>query len=169
MMKTNIPYAMQPMATTAYVLSEAVRRVQGNAAMIYYGNSVFPTLRRGEVMDEVRVFTAPDGTEKFDDAFRALDGTLDLLHGQGARLLVIVSDGHYTTQETAAAKRWMRRCIEEGVAVVWLPFDDGYGAKHVCGDAGVVLAGAFSPTDAAQEIGRACENAISRTTIRKAG
>lgn len=160
--------AMLPMATTAYVLSEAATKVQGRAAMVYYGNDVFPTLRPGERMTEVKVYTAPDGTEKFDKAFQAIDGALDLLHGNGARLLVVVSDGHYTPHESQKAKRWMRRCAEEGVAVVWLPFDDGYGAKLIAGEYGVVLAGAFSPTDAAAQIGAACEKAITTTTIRKA-
>lgn len=158
--------AMKPMATTAYVMAAAAHRVQGKAAMIYYGNDVFPTLRVGERMDEVRVYTAPDGTEKFDDAFRALDGTLNLLHGSGARLLVVVSDGQYTTQETRHAQRWMRRCAEEGVAVVWLPFDDGSGAKYVAGDNATVLGGAFSPTAAATQIGKACADALTRVGAR---
>lgn len=159
--------AMEPMATTAYVMSEAVQRVQGKAAMVYYGNDVFPTLRPGERMSEVKVYNAPDGTEKFDDAFRALDGAMDLLSGQGARLLVVVSDGHYTTEETRKCQRWMRRCAEEGVAVVWLPFDDGYMAKHQAGEYGVVLSGRFDPTEAASKIGQACERAINETTARK--
>ena len=158
--------AMQPMATTAYVMAAAAHRVQGKAAMVYYGNDVFPTLRVGERMDEVRVYSAPDGTEKFDEAFRALDGAVNLLHGSGARLLVIVSDGEYTTQETAAAKRWMRRCAEEGVAVVWLPFDHGHGAKGIAGEHGTVLGGAFSPVAAATQIGKACADALTRVGAR---
>ena len=159
--------AMEPMAVTAYVMSEAVQRVQGKAAMVYYGNSVFPTLRVGERMSEVRIYDAPDGTEKFDEAFRSIDGTMNLLHGSGARLLVIVSDGVYTHDESNAAKRWMRRCAEEGVAVVWLPFDHGVMAKDVGGEHSVVLGGRFSPTDAAQKIGQACAEALTRTATRR--
>lgn len=159
--------AMEPMAVTAYVMSEAVRRVQGKSAMVYYGNDVFPTLRVGERMDEVRIYSAPDGTEKFDKAFQAIDGTLNLLHGDGARLLIIVSDGCYTREETVAAKRWMRRCEEQGVAVVWLPFDHGAMAKEVGGKHSVVLGGAFAPTDAAQKIGQACADALTRTAIKR--
>lgn len=158
--------AMEPMATTAYVMGEAARRVQAKSAMVYYGNDVFPTLRPGEHPNEVRVFTAPDGTEKFDDAFRALDGTLDLLYGSGARLLVIVSDGEYTPDETRKAKRWMRRCAEAGVAVVWLPFDAGHGAKGIAGAEGTVLSGKFSPTAAAVQIGKACAEALTRVGQR---
>lgn len=160
--------AMEPMAVTAYVMSEAAKRVQGKCAMVYYGNSVFPTLRAGEHLDEVRVYSAPDGTEKFDDAFRAIDGTLNLLHGQGARLLVIVSDGQYTGPETSRAKAWMRRCAEEGVAVVWLPFDHGHGAADIAKTHGTVLAGRFSPTEAAQKIGQVCAEALTKVGMRMA-
>jgi hypothetical protein len=160
--------AMMPMATTAYVLSEATRRVQGKGAMVYYGNDVFPTLRKGEHLDKVRVFTAPDGTEKFDRAFRALNGELSLLNGDGARLLVIVSDGCYTREESAHAKRWMKRCAEEGVAVVWLPFDHGYEAKDKAGQHGTVLGGRFSPTEAAVQIGKACADALTKAGQRLA-
>jgi hypothetical protein len=161
--------AMQPMATTAYVLSEAAARVQGRAAMVYYGNDVFPTLRPGERQSEVKVYTAPDGTEEFDAAFRAIDGSLNLLHGQGARLLVVVSDGEYTSEQIKRCRHWMTRCKESGVAVVWLPFDHGYTAgvmaKHAGGE---VLAGKIKPTDAASKIGEACERAINAVARRTA-
>ena len=159
--------AMEPMATTAYVLSEAAVRVQGKAAMVYYGNTVFPTLRPGERMDQVKVYTASDATEKFNDAFLALDGSINLLNGEGARLLVVVSDGHYVRDEAVAAQRWVKRCAEQGVAVVWLPFDEGSTARALAGDNAVVLSGRFSPTAAADKIGAACEKAISSATARK--
>ena len=84
---------MQPMASVAWILSEATRRVQGRAAMVYYGNNVFPTLKPGQHLDRVKVYSAPDMTEKFDKAFKALNGGLNLLNGSGALLLVVVSDG----------------------------------------------------------------------------
>ena len=101
--------AMEPMATTAWVLSEAVKRVQGRAAMVYFGSDVFPTLKAGQHLDDVQVYSAPDGTEKFHRAFTALNGELDLLYGSGARLLVVVSDGCYTGKEAQAATEWVAR------------------------------------------------------------
>jgi hypothetical protein len=115
--------AMTPMAITAWVLANAGRRIQASTAMVYYGSGVFPTLRKGEPLDEVRIYTAPDGTEKFDQAFRAIDGHLTLLDGKGARLLVIVSDGHYAGSEPSNAKKWIAECDRLGVAVLWLTFD----------------------------------------------
>jgi hypothetical protein len=161
--------AMLPMATTAYVLSEASARVQGRAGIVYFGNDVFPVLSPGERQQQVKVYSAPDGTEKFDDAFRAIDGSLDLLHGGGARLLVVVSDGHYTGEETARCRHWMTRCKEMGVAVVWIPFDNGYMAEQFANVAnGEVLPGKITPTAAATKIGEACERAINAVTSRRA-
>ena len=160
--------AMNPMATTAWVMSEAVKRVQGKTAMVYYGNDVFATLKPGQHLEDVSVWTASDGTEKFDKAFRALDGGLNLLHGRGARLLVVVSDGHYTYEEQKNARKWVHRCSEAGVGVLWLPFDEGYMAKRY-GEAGAmqVVTGALDPASAAKEIGRAASKALETVGARR--
>lgn len=146
--------AMQPMATTAWVMSEAVRRVQGKCAMVYYGSDVFATLKAGQHLEEVAVYDAPDGTEKFNKAFKALDGSMNLLNGEGARLLVVVSDGEYTHDEVRATRSWLARCDQAGVAVLWLPFDNGHTARSLTksSKAGVV-AGTMDPTQTANEIG----------------
>ena len=117
--------AMQPMATTAWVMSEAVRRVHGKASMVYYGNDVFATLKPGQHLTDVNVYTARDNTEKFGKAFKAIDGSMNLLHGSGARLLVIVSDGYYSQEERDEVKHWLASCKRNGVAVLWLGFEDG--------------------------------------------
>ena len=117
--------AMQPMATTAWVMSEAVRRVHGKASMVYYGNDVFATLKPGQHLTDVNVYTARDNTEKFGKAFKAIDGSMNLLHGSGARLLVIVSDGQYSQDERDQVKHWLASCKRNGVAVLWLGFEGG--------------------------------------------
>jgi len=164
--------AMQPMATTAWVMSEAVRRVQGRAAMVYYGQDVFPTLKPGQHLPEVNVYTAPDGTEKFDRAFKALDGALNLINGTGARLLVVVSDGCYTEQERDNAKKWMQECEKSGVAVLWLPFTQvhqlGYVRNIVAGTSVALLPDVKDPADAAVQIGKAAADALTKIGARNA-
>lgn len=154
--------AMEPMATTAWVMSEATRRVQGRAAMVYFGNDVFSTLKPGQHLTEVNVYTAEDGTEKFDDAFRALDGGLDLLNGSGARLLVVVSDGHFIGDEISKASEWIRRCAAAGVAVLWLPFHHGRYAERIVGNNGRIIEGNLDPTEAAAQIGRAAAEGLTK-------
>jgi hypothetical protein len=164
--------AMQPMAVTAWAMSEAVRRVQGRCAMVYYGSGVFPTLKPGQHLPEVNVYTAPDGTEKFDKAFKALDGSLNLLNGTGARLLVVVSDGCYTEPERERAKHWVNECEKSGVAVLWLPFAHAYQLAYVRdivkGTSVALLQDVKDPADAALQIGKAAADALTKIGARNA-
>lgn len=160
--------AMEPMASTAWIMSEAVRRVQGRTAMVYYGDEVFPTLKPGQHLDEVKVWSAPDGTEKFDEAFRALDGGLNLLNGSGARLLVVTSDGAYTSDQYEKALRWVRKCKEAGVAVLWLPFDRSHYATRFERIGASVIRGILDPATSALEIGKEASRALTEVGKRNA-
>jgi hypothetical protein len=131
---------------------------------------VFPTLKPGQHLENVNVYSAPEGTEKFDDAFRALDGSLNLLAGSGARLLVVVSDGHYTNDESDKARRWIQRCQQFGVAVLWVGAGF-YGADRAQTylegtDAQFVRLGS-SATEVADEIGKLAAEALTRIGSRR--
>lgn len=162
--------AMQPMASVAWILSEAVRRIQGRAAMVYYGQGVFPVLKPGQHLDHVNVYSAPDGTEKFDQAFKALDGSLNLLTGSGARMLVVVSDGCYTSSETKAAVEWIAACHRAGVAVTWVTFDKGDDshARIVRENGECILATAeHAMQEVAGHIGRSAAKALTKIGERR--
>lgn len=119
--------AMVAMGQTAWILSEAGRRIQAKTAMVYYGSGVFPTLRVGQRLSEVTIYTAPDGTEKFGEAWESLDGELGLTFGDGVRMLVIVSDGQYTPKERQNAVQALTECRQAGVAVLWITPKYCYG------------------------------------------
>ena len=163
--------AMDPMAVSAWVLSEAVKRVQGKCAMAYYGNSVFPTLKPGQHLEKINVYSAEDGTEKFNSAFKAIDGALELLHGTGARLLVIVSDCHYTIAETAAAQKWVAECEKNGVAVLILDPREGSrdaASLIVKGSTKTQIVRLTSDTaSAALNIGAAAAHALTEAGARR--
>lgn len=128
--------AMEAMGQTAWIMSEAGRRIQAETAMIYFGEGIFPTLKRGQRLSEVTIYSAPDGTEKFAEAFGALDGELGLTFGNGVRILVIVSDGNYTPKQTERAVQLLRECKQTGVAVLWITPKgcSGYGAREILSD-----------------------------------
>ena len=156
--------AMNSMATMAWVLSEVSRRVEAKSAMVYYGSDVFSTLKPGQHLDRVRVYGAYDFTEKFDRAFKAIDGSLNLLNGSGARLLVVFSDGHYTSSETAKAKQWLSMCQASNVGVLWLGLDraDNYGAKDITnGNNSVFLTVPSDTSSVATTIGQAAARALT--------
>lgn len=156
--------AMEPMASAAWILSEATRRVQGRTAMVYYGSGVFPTLKPGQHLTDVNVYNAPDSTEKFGEAFKAIDGSLNLLHGSGARLLVIVSDGQYTPDEHRNAKKWLARCAKAGVGVLWIGAGHyGDGAKsYVNGRESQYIRMEKQATAAASAIGKTAASALTK-------
>lgn len=154
--------AMEPMAVVAWVLSEAVRRAQGRTAMVYYGTSVFPTLKPGEHLKDVKIYSAPDATEKFTTAFKAIDGALGLIGGRGARLLVIVSDCCYTHEEQQALERYVTACIADGVGVLVIPFDGGWYASGAEKAGAVVLTKLSKSADLAVAIGKAAATALER-------
>jgi len=160
--------AMEPMATTAWVMSEAVRRISGKTAMVYYGNDVFPTLKPGQHLREVNVYSANDGTEKFNEAFKALDGSMNLLQGSGARLLVVVSDGEYTSDQRPHADAWMKACHRAGVAVLWINYSryNHYPAQYLAGTDGQLVSTSGDAVEAAKLIGEAAAKALTRVGAR---
>jgi hypothetical protein len=158
--------AMNPMATTAWVMSSAVNRIQGECAMVYFGNDVFPVLKSGQKLEQVNVYSAEDGTEKFERAYKALEGSLNLLSGSGARLLVIVSDGCYSGNEPANVRRAMAQCEKAGVAVVWLPFSHSHRANDLSGGYAKVIDDITNPAEASEVIGKACADALTKVGQR---
>jgi hypothetical protein len=157
--------AMTPMAITAWVMSEAVRRVQGKAAMVYCGQDVFATLKPGQRLNKVSTYTASDSTEEFDKAFKALDGAMNLTHADGAKLLVVVSDGHYRPDQKVHASKLLKDADKNGVAILWLTFDGKVSepSELLKGTAGKVvnLKSTESPTTASAIIGDAAAKALS--------
>jgi hypothetical protein len=157
--------AMTPMAITAWVMSEAVHRVQGKSAMVYYGQDVFAPLKPGQRLSKVNTFTANDSTEEFARAFKALDGGLGITHADGAKLLVIVSDGHYRSDMKTQTSRLLKEADRNGVAILWLTFDGKVAepTELLKGTAGKVvsLSSNESPTRASQVIGETAAKVLS--------
>lgn len=118
--------AEEPISSATWVVGEAVRRLGGKFAAVAYGSVVAPIVRPGQRPTSVTEFTANHGTEEFCDAVEALDGALGLSWAEGARLLVIVSDGHYTPSQQANGQRLVNRLRASGCAVLWLYVEDGF-------------------------------------------
>jgi hypothetical protein len=92
---------------------------------------------------------------------------LSLLNGEGARLLVVVSDGAYRSDQRALAKKWVKRCAESGVAVLWMPFEGDYYVKGIVKNHGAtILGGRLDPASAASEIGKAASTALTNVGKR---
>jgi len=114
----SMGHAMEAMASTAWILGEAGHRIQAETSMMYFGTGVFPTLRRGQRLPQVNVYSAPDGTEEYNKAWEALDGELGLTFGSGVRMLVIVSDCQFTSSQFEKFEQSLTECQNNGVAVL---------------------------------------------------
>lgn len=165
--------AMNPMATTAWVLSEAVRRIQGKVGMVYYGEGVFATLKPGQHLRDVQVYTAADSTERFGQAFKAIDGKMNMISGSGARLIVVVSDGYYTYEERKNAKEMLTKAVANGVGVLWIQIAGGMNtAESYLANSGVkfvTMDGKADPTTVADIIGKQAASALELAGKKKQG
>lgn len=156
--------AMNPMASIAWILSEAGHRVQAKTAMVYYGSGVFPTLKVGQRLSEVNVYSAPDGTEEFGQAYSALDGTLNLVAGEGVRMLVVVSDGNYRSDQEREVEKAIKECQRNGVAVLWISPKECYshGAEQLTAGTHATLVKITDTASIATEIGKSASTALAK-------
>ncbi|MBW4717361.1 VWA domain-containing protein [Saccharothrix obliqua] len=153
----SMGHLRHPVASTAWILAHAGHRatVPVTTAAVIYGAHVRPITHPGTAPDLVTEFEADDGSHDIAAATAALDGALGLSHPGAARLLVIVSDGHYDRNERATGRAQVDRLRASGCAVLWLTTDDRDKPFD-----GVTVHKLTSPTTTAQAIGRAATAAL---------
>ena len=130
--------AMLPLAVTRWVLAEAVHQANGRVASVLFGTDAHPIQAPHERVSTIEVYQADGRHESFDEAFPLLDSVLDLIDGDGARLLVVITDGHFVKSGVPQyTEKVMDMCRAAGVAVLWLDTSgyfarpDGYGHGEV--------------------------------------
>jgi len=93
------------------------------SATVCFGEQVTAVTRPGHVPTHVRQFHANDDTEPFCQALDALDGALGLSRsGDGARLLVVVSDSYYTPSSSWPAGHGCGACWPQAAGCCGSPF-----------------------------------------------
>jgi hypothetical protein len=126
---------------------------------VIFGRHVQPITYPGTAPLNVTEFTAAGGYEAVDTAIDALDGALGLSRPDAARLLVIVSDGHYLQIPRTRGQHRIDRLRASGCAVLWLATSDTNNPLD-----GVTVHQLSDPTATAQAIGRAATTALRATT-----
>lgn len=148
--------AAPAIAATAWILNRATGFVtDAKAATVIFGQHVRPITRPGQVPAEVTEFEANDGTEQTTRAIDALDAALDLTRRDAARLLVIVSDGHFGYDELVTGQQRINRLRAAGCAVLWIALND-YSTPMT----GVTTLILHDPATAADAIARAAIAAL---------
>ncbi|WP_284741794.1 VWA domain-containing protein [Amycolatopsis sp. RTGN1] len=116
----SMDWATEMLASLAWIVAHAAAEVDGMTATVAFGERVTAITAPGVPPAAVQEFDAPDGYHEFVPAMRALDGALQLTAGQGARLVFVVSDGHYGPAIERQAAEVVERFARHGVHVVWL-------------------------------------------------
>jgi hypothetical protein len=110
-----------PIASAAWITAQATAWAGGTSATITFGAYVTPVTHPGQPPAQVRLFDQENDTAGFPLAVDALDGALDLANPRaGARLLVVVSDGEFTTVEKVTGQQRLDRLLRTGCALLWL-------------------------------------------------
>ena len=140
-----------PVASTTWILARATASLPAaRTATVTYGRQVRPVTYPGAVPAKVTEFTATGKYEDFTTAVSALDGTLGLAAPGTARILVIVSDGHYKGTQHPDGQKLITRLAASGCQVIWIAPSDT--ATTMNGARVVVLA---DPATTSQAIARA--------------
>ncbi|MFB8401166.1 VWA domain-containing protein [Streptomyces sp. NPDC055912] len=111
------------LASTAWTFAHGTQEISGTAATVAFGSAVTPVVSPGRPPTQVSTFTADDASHRFTEAVNALDGALGLARPVGARVLVIVSDGHWEPAERRGGERLVKRLVTAGVHVLWFCLD----------------------------------------------
>jgi hypothetical protein len=165
---TDISASMQHYQETSailsWIMSESVRKIHGTVATVLMGTEVHGVVRSGSKQPYVNIFRAGDGHENFQDAFGAIDGELNLLHANGARVLVIFSDAWYSVSKYSAyAEKAMAWCRNEGVGVLWVCTSGRFVSNYGWGE--TVDVTGLSPVEAAVSIGKHVVKALAATNV----
>jgi hypothetical protein len=151
-----------PVASAAWILARAVAAVDSSSktATVAFGDTVTPITRSGTAPAEVTEFRARCNTEEFTRAVSALDVELGLSRPGAARLLVVVSDGVFRTDQSTTGRMQLKALADAGCAVLWLTLGTARAARETGGIHFLTLP---NPATAADEIGYAAVAALTST------
>jgi hypothetical protein len=148
-------------SSTHWVVSHAGSRVGARVAVVHFGAVVHGIARPGQLDENVQLYDCSDPWEQFRDAFLAVDHELDLLDGQGARLLVIASDGQFRRDnQQKFAEAAMTMCKQKDVAVIWLMLTNRFISNY--GHGAVLNMQGQPPVEIAVAVGNAAAAQMER-------
>ncbi|AJE81710.1 hypothetical protein SLNWT_1334 [Streptomyces albus] len=153
--------ACAPVASAAWIVARAAALTDPDSrtATIAYDHHLTALTRPGHRAPErVTTFAANGGAHNLGDAINALDHGLELSRPGAGRLLVIVTDAQYSSDETAQAVTRVKQLTNAGCAVLQLTLTTR--SQHL---PGTTLLHLPQPSSAPVAIAKAATDAIRRT------
>lgn len=155
--------AQLPLAVARWVLANAIHQVNGTVATVLFGNHGHPIQAPHERVSKIEVYDADGGHENYVEGFSLIDSALDLIDGHGARLLVIITDGHFVLEEAVEyAEVTMDMCRRAGVAVVWMTLSEYFARPDAYGHGAVLSMHRKTPIQTAMMLGDAVVDEFRR-------
>jgi hypothetical protein len=152
--------AVAALSSIQYVLADAGHQIEANVSTVHFGTRVHGIMPAGTHDKLVRTYEAGAGWEAFGDAALALDKELNMLDGRGARLLVVLSDGHFVNAgHKAFAQAFVPLAMSRGVGVMFLDFTGSFHSAY--GGVKINVRG-LKPTQIAGLIGRVAVDEMKR-------
>lgn len=153
--------AEEPLAVARWVLADALHQVNGEVATVLFGNDAHGVQAPRQRVTDIEVFQHNGGAENYVAGFSMLDAALDLIDGDGARLLVLFTDGHFVLSEAIRyAEVTMDMCKRAGVAVVWVDVTGYFARPDTYGHGTLVQANGMTPVQVAEALGKAVIDAF---------
>ncbi|MCX4501083.1 hypothetical protein [Streptomyces anulatus] len=153
--------ACKPVASAAWIVARAAALTDPDsltATVAYDQHLTALTRPTHRAPEHVTLFEADGGHHNLGDAIDALDHGLELSRPGAGRLLVIVTDAQYGSDETAAAVTRVKRLTTAGCAVLQLTLTAR--SRHL---PGTTLLHLPRPSNAPAAIAAAATDAIRRT------
>ncbi|MEU6440384.1 hypothetical protein [Streptomyces sp. NPDC047046] len=153
--------ATGPVASAAWIVARAAALTDPDsrtATVAYDMHLTALTRPSNRAPERVTLFEANGGNHNLADAIDALDHGLDLSRPGAGRLLVIVTDAHYGSDETAQAVTRVKRLTAAGCAVLQLTLTTE--SQHL---PGTTLLHLPKPSSAPAAIAKAATDAIRKT------
>ncbi|MDG4795019.1 VWA domain-containing protein [Micromonospora sp. WMMD1082] len=147
-----------PMSSAAWIVAQASTRAGATSATLAYGDRVTVLIPPGRRPTKVRDMQADAGMERFVEACAEADRLLHLSTPGTARLLVVVSDGHYVNPEQSQAT--INRLHNTGCAILWLAPDNKHWSSKVYDNTTTITVD--DPTTCINLIGQAAIEALTR-------
>jgi len=108
----------------AYAMGNAVERVGGEFGMVLFGNDILGLVKPGQKLDLAPDIDASCGWENFVPAFHAIDSAMDLIDGDGLRVLILLSDGVFVQDsQKHAADAIFPMLVSKGVVLIHVDID----------------------------------------------
>lgn len=148
--------AEEPLAVARWVLADALHQINGEVATVLFGNTATGVQAPRERVTDIEAFDHNGASEDYVGGFSMLDSALNLIDGSGARLLVIITDGHFVRQDAVEyAEVTMDMCKRAGVAVIWLSISNYFAREDAYGHGTIVDVHRKSPIEVADLLGNA--------------